>query len=147
MRTRFEHSAGGVLSRGAGEGLEVVLAARRRRSGELVWGLPKGLVEAGEEPAAAALREVREETGLEAVISESLGDISYFYVWEGERVRKKVTFFLMAPTGGDLSLHDDEMEEVRWFPFERARRSASFASEREILERAATALRGASPLH
>ena len=147
MRTRFEHSAGGVLSRGAGEGLEVVLAARRRRSGELVWGLPKGLVEAGEEPAAAALREVREETGLEAVISESLGDISYFYVWEGERVRKKVTFFLMAPTGGDLSLHDDEMEEVRWFPFERARRSASFASEREILERAASALRGASPLH
>jgi len=147
VRTRFEHSAGGVLSRGAGEGLEVVLAARRRRSGELVWGLPKGLVEAGEEPAAAALREVREETGLEAVISESLGDISYFYVWEGERVRKKVTFFLMAPTGGDLSLHDDEMEEVRWFPFERARRSASFASEREILERAATALRGASPLH
>ena len=79
MRTRFEHSAGDVVSRGAGEELEVVLAARRRRSGELACGLPKGLVEAGRN-GGGALREVREETGLEAVITEPLGDISYFSV-------------------------------------------------------------------
>jgi 8-oxo-dGTP pyrophosphatase MutT (NUDIX family) len=140
MRTRFEHSAGGVVCRRGDGGAEVALAARRRRSGELAWGLPKGLVEPDEDPAATALREVREETGLEAAIREPLGDISYFYVWEGERVRKKVTFFLMEATGGDVSRHDHEMEEVRWFPLDQAGEVASFSSERKVLDRAAARL-------
>ena len=140
MRTRSEVSAGGVVYRRSDEGVEVVLAARRTRRGDLAWGLPKGLVEPDETPEQAAVREVREETGLEAEVEVSLGEIRYFYVWEGVRVRKAVHFFLMRATGGDASQHDDEMEEVRWFPLSVAFRRATYKGEREVLQRAAARL-------
>lgn len=140
MRTRSEFSAGGVVIRRTAEGIEVALAARRTRKGDLAWGLPKGLVEPGEEPEEAALREVREETGLEAKILSSLGEISYWYVWDEERVRKRVAFFLMEATGGDISAHDHEMEEVRWFPLEGAPRRATYPTERGVLRNAVRAV-------
>jgi 8-oxo-dGTP pyrophosphatase MutT (NUDIX family) len=144
--TRTERSAGGVVYRREGDSTEVALASRRTRRGELAWGLPKGLIEPREDPAATALREVREETGLEAEIEGDLGEISYFYVWEGVRVRKSVRFYLMRATGGDVSRHDHEMEEVRWFGLEDAVSAASFKSERETLERAASILsEGSNP--
>jgi len=90
MRSRTEFSAGGVVVAEHDGRLEVALASRRTRSGELAWGLPKGLVEPGEEPEAAAVREVREETGLEATIRSFLGDANYTYVWDQVLVRKRV---------------------------------------------------------
>ena len=141
MKTRSERSAGGVVYRREGDELEVALAARRTRRGELAWGLAKGQIEPEEDPAETAVREVREETGLEAEIEYDLGEISYFFVWEGERVRKSVRFYLMRATGGDVSRHDHEMEEIRWFPLRDALRKASFKTEREVLERAAERLR------
>ncbi len=137
---RREHSAGGVVTRRGPEGVEVALASRRTKSGALAWGLAKGMVERGERPEEAAVREVREETGLEAAIAAPLGDISYWYVWNGERVKKKVSFFLMEAVGGDVSRHDHEMEEVRWFPLAEALSRASYRSERDVLRRAAEAL-------
>jgi len=137
VKTRFEHSAGGVVLREGPSGAEVVLASRRTRRGDLAWGLPKGIVEAGEEPAETAVREVREETGLVAEIRKPLGDISYWFVWDEERVKKRVSFFLMDARGGDVSHHDHEMEEVRWFPLVDADRTASFRSEQEVLRKAA----------
>ena len=97
-------------------------------------------MEPGEEPDQTAVREVREETGLVAEIRSSLGSIRYWYVWEGVRVRKVVDVFLMEAVGGDVSEHDHEMEEVRWFPLADAVAAASFRSEREVVERAAVAL-------
>jgi 8-oxo-dGTP pyrophosphatase MutT (NUDIX family) len=131
-----------VVFRRVGASVELALAARRTRHGELAWGLPKGLVEPGEEPSQTAVREVREETGLEAEIRSSLGSIRYWYVWDGVRVRKVVDVFLMEATGGDISRHDHEMEEVRWFPLAEAPGTAAYRSERELLERAAELLTG-----
>ena len=140
MKAGFEHSAGGVVHRDGAGGPEIVLADRRTRRGDLAWGLPKGLIEPDEKHEEAELREVGEETGLEAEIEADLGEIGYFYVWEGRRIRKAVHFFLMRATGGDTSRHDHEMEEVRWFPLRAALRSASFPSERDVIRRAADAL-------
>ena len=135
--TRSEVSAGGVVYRRRRGVVQIALASRRTRRGDLAWGLAKGAVEPNETPEAAAVREVREETGLEATIEASLGQTRYFYVWDGVRVRKRVHFFLMRATGGDVSRHDDEMEEVRWFPLQEALDRATYRGEREVLAKAA----------
>jgi 8-oxo-dGTP pyrophosphatase MutT (NUDIX family) len=136
-----EISAGGVVYRRTGDGIEVVLASRRTRRGDLAWGLAKGGVEEGESMEQAAVREVREETGLTVELEASLGETKYFYVWGEARIRKTVHFFLMRFTGGDPQDRDDEMEEVRWFPLERALARAAYRGEREVLERAAELLK------
>jgi 8-oxo-dGTP pyrophosphatase MutT (NUDIX family) len=136
METRSETSAGGVVYQRRGPSVEIALAARRTQKGDLVWGLPKGGIDQGESEVDAALREVLEETGLEAAVEEDLGQIRYLYVWEGVRVRKAVRFFLMRATGGDVSRHDDEMEDVRWFPLAQAIRRAAYRGERQVIERA-----------
>ena len=139
-RTRHEISAGGVVYRRTDTGVDVALAARRTRAGKLAWGLPKGLIDEGETREQAAVREVREETGLEAEIERFLERISYFYVWEGVRVAKVVHFFLMRATGGDVSRHDHEMEDVAWFPLSDAAAGCEYKGERAVVERAAGAL-------
>jgi 8-oxo-dGTP pyrophosphatase MutT (NUDIX family) len=140
MESRSEVSAGGVVYRREDDAIDLALAARRTRRGQLAWGLAKGAIEQGESDEQAAVREVREETGLEAEVEADLGDIRYFYVWEGVRVRKRVHFFLMRATGGDVADHDSEMEEVRWFPLRAAIKRAAYKGEREVIERAAKRL-------
>ena len=139
--THKEVSAGGVVYRRDDDGaLEILLASRRTRRGDLAWGLAKGGIEAGESNEDAAIREVREETGIVAEIEGSLGETKYIYVWEDVRIRKTVHFFLMRATGGDPDDRDDEMEEIRWFPMERALKRAAYRGEREMLGRAAELL-------
>ena len=138
--TQREVSAGGVVYRREGDGIEIVLASRRTRRGDLAWGLAKGGIEPGESREDAAIREVREETGLDATIEADLGDTKYIYVWEDVRIRKRVHFFLMRHVGGDVDDRDDEMEEIRWFPLERALKRAAYRGEREVLVRAAELL-------
>lgn len=142
MKTRFAVSSGGVVVRPAqdGSGWETLLASRRTRAGQLVWGLAKGQIEEGETAEQAALREVEEETGITARILEPLGEISYWFVWDGERVKKTVHFFLMEATGGDLAARDEEMEEVRWFPLDDAPGLAGYGSEKKVIEKARKAL-------
>ena len=145
MRTVFEISAGGVVYRRREGEIEIALIAVRY-DGELRWSLPKGLVERGEHLEEAAVREVREETGLVARPEHRLPPIEYWFVErEGEeRVRhhKKVYFFLMRWEGGDPSEHDWEVEDVRWFPLDQAIERVRYKTEREVLERARGILRG-----
>jgi 8-oxo-dGTP pyrophosphatase MutT (NUDIX family) len=140
VKTERQTSAGGVVVRRGPDGPEVLLASRRTRRGELVWGLPKGLVEPGEDPEQTALREVEEETGYRAKVREPLGDVSYWFVWQGTRIRKNVHFFLMDDAGEEPGERDREMEEVRWFPLGRAVDVAGFSSEKDILRKAAEAV-------
>lgn len=141
MKTERQTSAGGVLVRRGPHGEEVLLASRRTRRGELVWGLPKGLVERGESPQETAVREVREETGFHGQVRAPLGEVAYWFVWEGTRIRKTVHFFLMDDTGAEPGARDREMEEVRWFPLDEAADAAGFESEQEIIRQAAEAVR------
>lgn len=139
MGYRREVSAGGVVYREQPEP-QIVLASRRTRTGDLVWGLPKGRIDPGETVQEAAIREVREESGLVAEIRQPLGTISYVYTWEGRGVSKVVHFFLMRATGGDIDDHDDEMEEVRWFALADVSGAAAYDSERDVIQRAVEAL-------
>jgi 8-oxo-dGTP pyrophosphatase MutT (NUDIX family) len=139
--TTREVSAGGVVYRETDDGIEVVLASRRTRRGQLAWGLAKGGIEEGETKEDAAIREVREETGMTAEIEADLGDTKYMYVWDDIRIRKTVHFFLMRHTGGNADDRDDEMEEIRWFPMERAIKRAAYRGERDMLVKASELLR------
>jgi ADP-ribose pyrophosphatase YjhB (NUDIX family) len=140
-------SYGGVVVRTETPQTEVALIKPRReeaegragqRPKEEVWALPKGGKDEEETPEVAALREVREETGLEAEIIAALEPITYWFVWAPERVRYKKTvhFFLMRATGGDISNHDNEVEEVRFFPLDEAADQVTYASERKLIEQA-----------
>ena len=133
-----QFSAGGVAFRlGRDGGAEVALIAVGEK---LRWQLPKGTIEHGEAPEDAALREVREETGLTTEIVELLDVVEYWYVGDsrGRRVRfhKKVHFYLMRYLNGDVADHDHEVREARWLPIDEAVERLAFKNERNVVVRA-----------
>ena len=136
MRTARAVSAGGVVLAHAEPDAPVALVAHRSVRGTLQWTLPKGAQEPGETVADTAIREVREETGLDVELIGPLDTIDYWFVWAPEQTRyhKFVHYFLMRAIGGDFARHDAEMEEADWFTLEQARRRMSFANERKLLD-------------
>jgi 8-oxo-dGTP pyrophosphatase MutT (NUDIX family) len=102
----------------------------------VLWALPKGTPNSGESLEETAVRETREETGIDVEIEEPLGSISYFFVRNRTRFRKTVHFFLMRPVGGSIEQHDHEFDEVRWFQLEEALEIMTYPTEREVVERA-----------
>ena len=130
-----EFSAGGVVFNAAHE-VVVIVPTRRAADGSRVLALPKGHPDGAESAAEAALREVREETGVEAEIVESLGEVRYWYQRGGRRVAKAVEFFLLRYVAGDLADHDHEVEDARWIPAEEAAETLTYDGEREMVRRA-----------
>ena len=130
-KTVHEFSAGGVaLSR---DPLRVALIRVVAPSGERRWVLPKGLAEDREPLAETAQREVREETGLEIEVGDPVGDVEYWFSLRGVRHHKRVRFFLMWVTGGNLDDHDHEVEEAALVDPEEALALLAYESERKIL--------------
>ena len=147
---RREFSAGGVTVRKLNRRW-MVAAIRPGGRASGTWALPKGAVDPGEDPAATAIREVAEETGVRARLDRKLGDIRYVYrqSWEGgsgERVFKIVSFYLLRYSGGRLGEiapeFEHEVAEVRWLPLEEAPRLLAYKGEREMAARAIEVLDG-----
>jgi 8-oxo-dGTP pyrophosphatase MutT (NUDIX family) len=138
-----EFSAGGVVVRRL-RGRWWVAAIRPNGKPEGTWALPKGLIDPGETGAATAVREVGEETGLEARLEQKLGDVRYVYTWGGERIFKVVSFFLLRYTSGRIGDLPPGMErevaEARWLPLEEAPRLLAYGGERGMAKRALASL-------
>jgi 8-oxo-dGTP pyrophosphatase MutT (NUDIX family) len=136
---RREFSAGGVVVRRR-HGSWVFAAIRPAGKPEGTWALPKGQIGAGESGEATALREVEEETGVHGRSLGKLGDVRYWFNWEGERVFKVVSFFLVRYEGGRIGEVSDEfayeVAEVRWLPLADAARLLAYEGEREMAGKA-----------
>ena len=136
-----EFSAGGVLVRTI-RGRPMV-AAIRPNGRDRVWALPKGRIDQGETAADTAVREVREETGVEGRVVEKLGDVRYVYTasWKGgARIFKVVSFFLLRAGRGRIGEIAEEMRievaEARWLPLDEAPQLLTYGGEREMAARA-----------
>jgi 8-oxo-dGTP pyrophosphatase MutT (NUDIX family) len=136
---RREFSAGAVLVRRL-QGRWMMAAIRPGGKPAGVWALPKGQIEPGDRGEETALREVIEETGARGRSLGKLGDVRYWFNWDGERVFKVVSFFLVRYTGGRLgeiaAEFRHEVAEVRWLPLEEAPRLLAYGGEREMARKA-----------
>lgn len=138
---KFEFSAGGIVYKKDG-GIKILVAQHSQHHG---WVFPKGLI--GDNPSAnsgqeketkeqAAIREVKEETGIEAEIEKELTPVEYWYVWEGEKKKKTVYYYIMKFIGGDTSKHDHEMEEVEWIDYNDVLKRLTYESDKGVWEEA-----------
>lgn len=100
------------------------------------WGFPKGHLNEGESSKDAALREVKEEVGLDAEIIDKVGVSKYFFEWEGEKIFKVVTIFLMKAKTGQITIQAEEILEARWVNVDEALELLSFANDKKLLSQA-----------
>lgn len=147
MHTSIETSAGGLVVSGLAEAVlpddsvdlsrvYAALIGRLDRRGRLLWSMPKGHVEPGEDHALTAEREVWEETGVEGEVFAELGVIDYWFVSEGKRIHKTVHHHLLRFVDGDLNDEDPEVTEVAWVPVSELIERLAYADERKLARRA-----------
>ncbi|OGH02874.1 MAG: hypothetical protein A2798_00380 [Candidatus Levybacteria bacterium RIFCSPHIGHO2_01_FULL_37_17] len=133
---RFEFSAGGIVHKKEAGSIYILLG---QHSGHKGWVFPKGLIgdhKKGEGKEEAAIREVKEETGVEAKIEKALTPITYWYVWDEEKRRKTVYYFLMKAVGGDVKKHDWEMSQVKWTEKEKVEQTLTYPSDKKVWKEA-----------
>jgi 8-oxo-dGTP pyrophosphatase MutT (NUDIX family) len=133
---KYEFSAGGVVFKKERGKTWILVAQHSVHHG---WGFPKGLIgdhikDEGKEDTA--IREVQEETGIIGKILKPLSPISYWYVWEKEKRKKTVYYFLMEYVSGDTAEHDDEMEQVEWLPIDEVESKLTYRADKEVLKEA-----------
>lgn len=132
---RFEFSAGGVVFRKTPDNnIEILVSQHSQHHG---WVFPKGLIGdknefQGQSKEETAVREVKEETGIEAEIAEALPPVAYWYQWEGEKRKKTVYYYIMKFKSGNFENRDHEMEAVEWLPIDEAMDRLTYKSDKEV---------------
>jgi 8-oxo-dGTP pyrophosphatase MutT (NUDIX family) len=134
----IELSAGGAVVHDSD--VTVIVPVKRDANRRRVLALPKGHLDQDETDEAAAIREVAEETGVQAELIDKLGDVEYTYERRGRRRNKRVAFYLFEYRSGSLEDHDHEIEVALWIPLEKAAEELTYAGEREIVRRAMSRL-------
>ncbi|MEK7559015.1 MAG: NUDIX domain-containing protein [Patescibacteria group bacterium] len=132
---KFEFSAGGVVFRkahSASSGQEEIFILVAQHSQHHGWVFPKGWIEKSETKEDAALREVKEETGIIGRITKPLQPVTYWYDLERVKIKKTVYYFLMEFAGGNTEEHDDEMENVEWMPKKEVLEKLTYKSDKEV---------------
>ena len=133
---KLEFSAGGVVYKKEGNQILILVS---QHSGHHGWVFPKGFIGdkiTGEKKEDTAVREVKEETGIEAEIEKPLTPVTYWYVMDGEKRKKTVYYFIMISLGGDINDHDFEMEKVEWFPEDQVLERLTYPSDKEVWKEA-----------
>jgi 8-oxo-dGTP diphosphatase len=132
-----EISAGGLVYKKEDGQIFVLLImpSGQTANKDKVWTLPKGHLDK-DKAEDAAVREVREEAGVEAKIVENLGSYKYTFVWEGENIFKIVTYYLMEYVSGNPKDHDWEVEESKWFELEEGRKNLTYKIDKEVFKKA-----------
>ena len=125
-----EFSAGGIVFNNQGQ----VLLTQHSQNKH--WSFPKGLIDPGQTAEQAALREVKEEGGVEAEILDKVGHNKYVYTLNREKIFKVVTYFLMKYVFGDPKDHDFEVSEAGWYTPEEALKQLTFSQDKELLKKA-----------
>ncbi len=134
-----EKSCGAVIYRRKSGNLEFLLI-KNRRGGN--WGFPKGHIERGEDEKATALREVKEETGLDVILTEGFRSLSEYH--PRGRIFKQVVFFLAEmPEGGEITPQQSEIDRFIWADYGLAMRTFRFNNDRNVITQARDWLRSA----
>lgn len=137
---KFEFSAGGIVYRQITKNkkqiTKILVAQHSQHHG---WVFPKGLIGdhiKGEGKEETALREVQEETGVVGKIIKPLEPVTYWYVLEGEKIKKTVYYFLMEYVMGDTKNHDFEMENIEWIPIDEVENKLTYKSDKQVWRQA-----------
>ncbi|HLF83989.1 MAG TPA: NUDIX hydrolase [Blastocatellia bacterium] len=135
--TKLQVSAGAVAFRKRDGRIEVALISV---GADNRWQLPKGLVDKGESSEDAALREVREEAGINAEMIDRIDRVEYWYFSKEQghpvRYHKFVYFYLLRYKSGDVRDHDHEVNEARWVNIDDAIKMLAFDNEKKVMEKA-----------
>ena len=133
---RFEFSAGGIVYKKGSSKTFILVAQHSQHHG---WVFPKGLIgdtKKGEKKEETAVREVEEETGIVAEIKTAFEPITYWYVFNNEKIKKTVYYFLMEYISGDIKNHDFEMENVEWIPVDEVLQRLTYPSDKKVWQEA-----------
>ena len=130
-----EFSAGGIVFNNSGQLLLINNAAMKDPK-KSYWGFPKGHINPGESSQEAAIREVREETGLEVEVRAKIGDSKYVFTVEGEKIFKVVIMFLMEYQSGEIKIQQEELLGADWFEVKEALKKLSFSADKTLLNKA-----------
>src|SRR3989344_4024642 len=128
---RFEFSSGGVVYKKEKGTVLILIAQHSQHHG---WVFPKGLIGdtiKGEKKEQTALREVKEETGIEGRIVAELDPVTYWFIFKKEKIKKTVYYYVMEFVGGNSEQRDKEMENVEWVSLDKVLKRLTYKSDKE----------------